>query len=109
MLTNDIEPCVNLRLGKTVEEIKLEDFQHLILDVALKNHKDKFTERDYLYLYLTDDRMGICIDRNSQKNNSENLITKEKISAFYSSSEDARRAFYSYLLIKAHDVCFMRP
>jgi len=40
------EEYVNLRLGTTVETIELETLQHLLLDVALKNHKEKFTERD---------------------------------------------------------------
>lgn len=101
---NNTESCINLRLGKIVEEIELESFQHLILDVALKNHKDKFSERDYLYLYLGIDRMGICIDIKSQKNNSENLIVEEKIGAFYSSSDGGRRAFYGYLLTKARGI-----
>jgi len=104
MFTNDIEPCVNLRLGKTIEEIELEDFQHLILDEALKNNKDKFSERDYLYLYLGIDRMGICIDKNFQKNNNDNLIVKEKIGAFYSNSDGGRRAFYGYLLRKSRGI-----
>jgi len=104
MLSNEnTEPCINLRLGRTVEKIELKTFQHLLLDVALKNHKNKFSERDYLCVYLTDDRMGLFISTKYHPKNSENLLVKEKIGAFYSSSDGGRRAFYGYLLKKARE------
>ena len=98
------EEYINLRLGKTVETIELETLQHLLLDVALKNHKEKFTERDYLYIYLSDDRMGLFISTKYHSNNDENLILKEKIGAFYSSSDGGRRAFYAHFLKKACEI-----
>jgi len=87
---------LNVRLGKTVEDIELEVFKKLIFN-ALVSYKKDFTERDYLHVYITWDRMGLVI-QNYKRESDKGLIISQKIGAFYGSSEASRRSFYRILL-----------